>query len=128
MARLDQRHPANVDGDWFVDTRCIDCDVARQYAPGLIEADRDGLSWVARQPETDDEWAEMWRAALACPTQSIGTRSRQRPPAHVFPWTVTAGVQLCGHNDESSFGAHSYFVRRPAGNLLVDSPRWTRPL
>ena len=33
MARLDQRHPDGVDGDWFADTRCIDCDVARHYAP-----------------------------------------------------------------------------------------------
>ena len=39
MARLDQRHPDGVDGDWYADTRCISCDVARHYAPGLIAAD-----------------------------------------------------------------------------------------
>lgn len=37
-------------------------------------------------------------------------------------------VYLCGHNHQSSFGAHSYFVTRDEGNLLVDSPRFTRKL
>jgi glyoxylase-like metal-dependent hydrolase (beta-lactamase superfamily II) len=86
------------------------------------------LSVVVRQPTTEDENAAMWRATLACPTQSIGTISRRRPPAGVFPWRLTDGVHLCGYNDESSFGAHSYFLQRDAGNLLVDSPRWTRAL
>jgi glyoxylase-like metal-dependent hydrolase (beta-lactamase superfamily II)/ferredoxin len=128
MARLDQRHPDNVDGEWFCDTRCIDCDVARHYAPGLIEADDEGLSVVVRQPASPAESAALWRAALACPTRSIGTRSGERPPAGVFPWHLTDGVYLCGHNDRSSFGAHSYFVVRPDGNLLVDAPRWTSSL
>ena len=126
MARPDARHPDNVVGEWYVDTRCIDCDVARHYAAELIAADPDGLSVVIRQPSTPAEEAAMWRAAVACPTQSIGTISRRRPPADVFPWPVTEGVELLGHNDESSFGAHSYLVTRPAGNLMVDAPRWTR--
>lgn len=128
MARPDARHPANVEGDWFADTRCIDCDVARHYAPELIAADDDGLSVVVRQPATAEEEAAMWRAAVACPTQSIGTVSRRRPPEDVFPWHLTGGVHLCGHNDESSFGAHSYLVQRDAGNLMVDAPRWSRRL
>ncbi len=37
-------------------------------------------------------------------------------------------MYYCGFNSEYSYGANSYFVRRPAGNLLVDSPRWTRLL
>lgn len=125
MARLDQRHPDNVAGEWFCDTRCIDCDVSRQYAPGLIEADASGLSKVVRQPSSPEEEAALWRAAQACPTQSIGTVSRRRPPARVFPWQLTGGVYLCGNNDRSSFGAHSYLVVRPGGNLLVDAPRWS---
>jgi len=42
-----------------------------------------------------------------------------------FPWQLTDDVYLCGYNDEASFGAHSYFVVREHGNLLVDSPRYT---
>jgi glyoxylase-like metal-dependent hydrolase (beta-lactamase superfamily II) len=128
VARLDQRHPDGVEGDWFADTRCIDCDVARHYAPELIGADDQGLSVFLRQPATQDEEMQVWRAALACPTQSIGTVSRLAAPSGVFPWELTDGVHLCGYNSEHSFGAHSYLVVRPEGNLLVDSPRFTRRL
>lgn len=128
MARPDQRHPDGVAGDWYADTRCIACDVARHYAPDLIEADDRGLSVVVRQPSNADDEAAMWRATLACPTQSIGTSSRRRPPRGVFPWRLVDDVYLCGYNDEASFGAHSYLAVRPDGNLLVDSPRYTRRL
>jgi glyoxylase-like metal-dependent hydrolase (beta-lactamase superfamily II) len=125
VARLDQQHPHSVHGDWYADTRCIACDVARHYAPGLIAGDERGQSVIIRQPTSADDEAAMWRAALACPTQSIGTRSRQRAPLGVFPWRLTDNVYLCGHNDEASFGAHSYFAVREQGNLLIDSPRYT---
>jgi glyoxylase-like metal-dependent hydrolase (beta-lactamase superfamily II)/ferredoxin len=128
MARLDRLHQLNVAGEWFADTRCIDCDVSRQWAPGLIAADDGGLSYVTRQPSGPDEEAAMWRAAAACPTQSIGNRSRQRGPSPAFPFELTPGVLAMGYNDRSSFGAHSYLMVREQGNLLVDSPRYVRPL
>jgi glyoxylase-like metal-dependent hydrolase (beta-lactamase superfamily II)/ferredoxin len=125
---MDQRHPGNVEGDWFADTRCIDCDVARHFAPDLIAADGDGLSVVIRQPRTESDEHALWRAALACPTRSIGTASHRRPPPGIFPWALTDGISICGYNSLDSFGAHSYLVERPEGNLLVDSPRFTRAL
>jgi glyoxylase-like metal-dependent hydrolase (beta-lactamase superfamily II) len=128
VARLADRHPDNVEGEWYVDTRCIDCDVSRHHAPELIAALPDGQSVVARQPASDGETMEMWRAALACPTRSIGTVSKLPPPAGVFPWEITPGVFICGHNDRRSFGAHSWFVPRPGGGLLVDSPHFDRSL
>lgn len=128
MARLDQEHPLDVAGDWFVDTRCIACDVARHWAPELIGEDDDGLSYIARQPRGPEEEAAMWRAAEACPTLSIGNRSVRRPPSPPFPHELTPGVLALGHNDESSFGAHSYLVRRTGGNLMVDSPSYHRAL
>lgn len=128
MARLVDRHPANVDGEWYVDDRCIDCDVSRHHAPGLIEALADGQSVVVRQPSTPDEELLMWRAALGCPTRSIGTVTRRAEPPGVYPWEVTPGVLMCGHNDRRSFGAYSWLVPRPDGGLLVDSPRWDHGL
>jgi glyoxylase-like metal-dependent hydrolase (beta-lactamase superfamily II) len=41
---------------------------------------------------------------------------------------MTDGVWRCGFNARSSFGAHSYFVKRESGNLLVDSPRYAAEL
>jgi glyoxylase-like metal-dependent hydrolase (beta-lactamase superfamily II) len=116
-----------VAGDWFVDTRCIDCDAARQVAPGLIARNPgDGVSVFLRQPSTDEELAMAWRAAKVCPTRSVGHVSLRRPEVPPFPQPLGNDVYRLGHNARSSFGAHSYLVRRPAGNLMIDAPRWTR--
>ncbi len=128
MARLDQAHPLDVEGEWFVDTRCIACDVARHWAPDLIGADDDGLSYVLRQPRSPEEQEQMWRAAEACPTQSIGSRLQRRPTRPPFPHELTPGVWALGHNSAESFGAHAYLARTPSGNVMVDSPRYTRLL
>lgn len=127
MARIDDRHPAGAPGDWFVDTRCIDCDAARQVAPGLIVRNPDdGVSVFVRQPTTPAEIDMAWRAVQVCPTRSVGHVTERRPPHPVFPQDLGDGVHRLGHNAKSSFGAHAYLVRRPGGNLMVDSPRWTR--
>jgi glyoxylase-like metal-dependent hydrolase (beta-lactamase superfamily II) len=124
VARVADRHPANAPGEWYVDRRCIDCDVARHYAPELIHALADGQSVITRQPETPDEELTLWRAALACPTRSIGTLDRRPAPPGVFPYEVTPGVHLCGHNDRRSFGAHAWFVPGGTDGVLVDAPHW----
>jgi glyoxylase-like metal-dependent hydrolase (beta-lactamase superfamily II) len=130
MARLDQVHPANVDGDWFVDARCIDCEACRLLAPEVFVR-RSGQSVVGAQPAGADD-PSAWRAALSCPTQSIGTRTRHPRPraADLLPVEVEdgSGVSYCGYNSEDSYGANAFFAERPAGNVLVDSPRFTRRL
>jgi glyoxylase-like metal-dependent hydrolase (beta-lactamase superfamily II) len=127
VARLEDRHPAGAAGEWFVDTRCIDCDAARQVAPGLIARNpSDGVSVFTRQPETPEEVEMAWRAVMVCPTRSVGHVTLRRPDSPVFPDDLGDGVYRLGHNSRSSFGAHSYLVRRPDGNLMFDAPRWTR--
>jgi glyoxylase-like metal-dependent hydrolase (beta-lactamase superfamily II) len=127
MARLEDRHPSGAPGEWFVDTRCIDCDAARQVAPDLIVRNPgDGVSVFARQPETPEEIEMAWRAAMVCPTRSVGHVSLKRPESPVYPHDLGDGVHRLGHNSKSSYGAHSYLVCRPKGNLMVDAPRWTR--
>ena len=121
-------HPNNASGRWFVDTRCIRCDVARNWAPDLIGMDAEGRSFVAHQPVGEREEASLWRAAIACPTKSIGNLEQRWEPAGAFPYQLTYGVFALGNNALSSFGAHSYLVARPEGNLMVDSPRFGRRL
>jgi glyoxylase-like metal-dependent hydrolase (beta-lactamase superfamily II) len=41
---------------------------------------------------------------------------------------VEENVYFCGFASESSYGASSYLIVRPEGNVLVDSPRFNRPL
>jgi glyoxylase-like metal-dependent hydrolase (beta-lactamase superfamily II)/ferredoxin len=134
MARPDLRHRKNADGDWFVDTRCIDCGTCRDIAPELFAAVGDH-SVVRRQPDSGSpaEATDAWLAAQACPTNSIGTLSRQRRPGRLYPREIEpgSGVFDLGYCSEDSFGASAWFVRRPealGGNLLVDSPRFTPAL
>jgi glyoxylase-like metal-dependent hydrolase (beta-lactamase superfamily II) len=127
MARLDARHPAGAPGPWYVDDRCFDCDAARQVAPGLIGRNPgDGVSFFLRQPQTAEEIEMAWRAVLVCPTRSVGHETLRHPDVPVFPQDLGDSVHRLGHNSRDSFGAHSYLVVRPGGNLMVDAPRWTR--
>jgi glyoxylase-like metal-dependent hydrolase (beta-lactamase superfamily II) len=117
------RNPDSAAGDWYIDTACIDCGASRHVAPGLI-VERNEKSVFARQPRTPEERLAAWRAVLVCPTASVRSETKQpRPNVTIFPQEITSGVWRCGFNARSSFGAHSYFVERPAGNLLIDSPR-----
>jgi glyoxylase-like metal-dependent hydrolase (beta-lactamase superfamily II)/ferredoxin len=128
MARVDLRNDDNVVGDWFVDTRCIDCGTCREIAPDLFD-ERHGLSFVRRQPGVADDLS-AWLAAQACPTSSIGTVSRKQRPGRLYPREVEpgSGVHDLGYCSEDSFGASAWFVARPHGNVLVDSPRFTNAL
>ena len=123
MARIDERNPDGADGEWFIDERCIGCGSSASVAPELIV--RRGEKYVFdRQPDGEAEIERAWLARELCPTRSIGTETRttKRDP---YPHQEATGVYRCGHNDRASFGAHSFFVTRPDGNLLIDSPRHT---
>jgi glyoxylase-like metal-dependent hydrolase (beta-lactamase superfamily II) len=118
-------HPANAAGNWYIDTRCTDCSAARTVAPGLI-VERDGQSVFAHQPQTPEEIRLAWRARLLCPTASVRTATPEEMPDGVFPEFMTDDVYRLGYNAASSYGAHSFLIRRKSGNAMVDSPRWTR--
>src|SRR5260370_38354489 len=70
------------------------------------------------------------RAVLACPPASIGTDDKSEVASAVaaFPTTIEAEVSFCGYTSEASFGAWSYFIERPGGNVVMDSPRAAGPL
>lgn len=46
----------------------------------------------------------------------------------LFPQELLPGIYRCGYNAASSYGAHSYLVRRAEGNLLIDAPRYINKL
>ncbi len=132
MANPARRLSENVAGDFFVDDSCIDCDACRQIAPATFR-DHGEQSSVYRQPATGAEVRDALKALVSCPTASIGTTRRYdaRVGVEAFPERVDGQVYFCGFTAESSFGAWSYLVVRPeaeGGNVLVDSPRFTRPL
>jgi glyoxylase-like metal-dependent hydrolase (beta-lactamase superfamily II)/ferredoxin len=115
----------NVPGDFFVDETCIDCDTCRQLAPDIF-ADAGEYSFVHAQPLTPEAARSASRALLACPTGSIGTLdpTSAREAKTDFPMPLEGGVYYCGFNSPKSFGGNSYFITRPGGNWLIDSPKY----
>jgi O-6-methylguanine DNA methyltransferase len=131
VARTADRLHENQPGDYFVDSSCIDCDTCRQIAPETyVRLWSAGQSIVFRQPETHEQRLRAAMALVACPTASIGTLSKADIGLAVsaFPEPIAPDVYYCGYAAESSFGASSYLLVRPGGNVLVDSPRAAGPL
>jgi glyoxylase-like metal-dependent hydrolase (beta-lactamase superfamily II)/ferredoxin len=125
MANFLKRVEENVEGDFFVDSTCIDCDTCRQLAPAVFGEGADH-AFVYRQPASTDERRQALHALVSCPTGSIGSRGGDRPASVMadFPLAVEEPVYYCGFNSPKSFGGNSYFVRHPAGNWLIDSPKF----
>lgn len=129
MAVLGKRLAANVPGEFFVDSTCIDCGTCRQVAPEAF-AEGDDASYVHRQPADAAAAHRAAMALVACPVAAIGTATKRDVAAAraAFPEPIDGGVYYCGWAAESSFGARSYLIVRPRGNILVDSPRYAAPL
>lgn len=130
MATLKQRRSQNVSGDFYVDSTCIDCDTCRYMAPEVFDR-ADEQSAVYHQPINESERLRALQALLSCPTASIGTVEKPDDIKAVqqgFPISIEDNVYHCGYHSEASYGAASYFIQHPEGNVLVDSPRFTPPL
>ncbi|HEY3400833.1 MAG TPA: MBL fold metallo-hydrolase [Geothrix sp.] len=129
MARRTDAHPDNVPGPFFVDRTCIDCGTCYQFAPDTFANGGDHAK-VHAQPGDPGSRLRASMALVACPVGSIGTEDKTdlSTAARAFPHPVTEDVFFCGYTSEKSFGAWSYLIRRPAGNVLMDSPRAAEPL
>ena len=129
MANPKRAYLENASGVFFVDDTCIDCDLCRQIAPSVFEEDEDH-SVVYRQPGTPPEVHRASMALVACPTGSIGTRAKLdiKAAANSYPELIEDNVHFCGYASPNSYGAASYLVLRPEGNILIDSPRFARTL
>lgn len=125
MADLRKKVSESIEGEFFVDTTCIDCDTCRQLAPGVFGETGD-YSYVHHQPQNSDETRAAIRALLACPVGSIGTvhANDAKVVMQDFPMELEQEVYYCGFNAADSYGANSYFIRHPDGNWLIDSPRF----
>ena len=64
MADREDKNPENVDGKFYVDSMCIDCDLCRETAPDNFTREEDeGYSYVYKQPEYQQE-EEQCREAM----------------------------------------------------------------
>jgi glyoxylase-like metal-dependent hydrolase (beta-lactamase superfamily II)/ferredoxin len=132
VASRAKRLDTNVEGEFFVDSTCIDCDACRWIAPRTFDAAGE-FSRVHRQPRSPQERERAFLALIACPVGSIGAESGSEiaRARSAFPDPIDGDVHHCGWHAEASFGAASYLIVRPperGGNVLVDSPRFAEPL
>jgi len=125
MADLRKRVPESIDGLFFVDTTCIDCDTCRELAPEVF-LDVGNYSAVHHQPIAEEELLKAARALISCPTGSIGTTEKidRHPAIESLPLELTDNVFYNGYASKDSFGASSYFIKYPDGNWLIDSPKY----
>lgn len=73
MADPADKYDNNVDGEFYVDDQCIDCDLCRETAPENFTREEDGgFSFVYKQAENDDERALCEEAMEGCPVEAIG--------------------------------------------------------
>jgi len=129
MADNNKRLSTNVDGDFYVDSTCINCDTCRQLAPDTFRESGD-YSAVYKQPGNQRQARAALQALLCCPTGSIGTVEKHdaREVMGDFPLLIEDGVYYAGFNSPKSYGGNSYFIKHADGNWLVDSPKFVRPL
>jgi glyoxylase-like metal-dependent hydrolase (beta-lactamase superfamily II)/ferredoxin len=131
MANLKKKLPANLDGTFFVDSTCINCDACRQLAPETFQEHED-FSSVFHQPASELDVHRAYQAMIACPVGSIGVI---RPDQHhwqeamvSFPLRLDESLYYAGFNSDKSFGGNSYFLQHTDGNWLIDSPRYLKHL
>lgn len=125
MADPKKRLKTNVDGDFFVDSTCINCDTCRQLAPTVF-SEAAGYSTVSKQPRGIDEERAATRALICCPTGSIGNsgKTNAKEVMKDFPLQIEDRVYYCGFNSPDSYGANSYFMVRADGNWMIDAPKF----
>ncbi|KAL2635210.1 hypothetical protein R1flu_006689 [Riccia fluitans] len=127
------RREQNVDGEFYVDRSCIDCDTCRWMAPDVFRRAGE-QSAVYNQPSTPESRLRSLQALVSCPTGSIRTVTPSKDVLQAqdtFPLPIhedLRGVYHCGFHSEKSFAASSYFIQRQDGNILVDSPRFSERL
>lgn len=119
----------NVDGDFFVDSTCIDCDTCRQIAPESFK-DAGEYSYVWEQPQSAEERRRATQALLACPTGSIGCDKNNiaKEVMDDFPLRIEDDVFYCGFNSPKSYGGNAYFIENTDGNWLIDAPKFNTHL
>src|SRR5437899_12943280 len=109
MADRAQRVPENVEGAFFVDTTCIDCDTCRQLAPATF-GETGEFSFVRMQPRDEGEESAAYMALVACPTGSIGATDKAAARAAVdeLPVRLAVGVSYCVFYSPKSFRRNRY--------------------
>ena len=77
MADKANKFPENVRGRFYVDNQCIGCARCQYDAPEFFGARDDGLSYVKKQPTTEQEIQTCTEEMDYCPVNAIGNDGDQ---------------------------------------------------
>lgn len=108
---------------------CIACGSCWTWDPQHF-APTDAGARVHAQPQAGPELLQAVRAQLACPVGAISgpASAVKQGRSLAFPQLLfrhgASAVHYCGWTSRRSFGASSYLIQRPGGNVMVDSPRF----
>lgn len=127
MANKQEKRNENIEGNFFVDSTCIDCGTCYWVDPNTFK-NINGLSAVYQQPTTNLKAA--YRALYSCPTNSIGVYKKDeifKTVLDEFPYEIEKSVFHMGFHSEKSYGAASFLITGEK-NYLIDSPRYLKKL
>ncbi|RWW52063.1 hypothetical protein BHE74_00041558 [Ensete ventricosum] len=107
-----QKRPQNVEGEFFVDCRCIDCDTCRWMAPvsALVTEDERHCFPVRQAQCILRSLPRIFLKFRICDEKKL---------LHINSLCLQ-GIYHCGYHSERSYGATSYLITHPEGNILVD--------
>jgi ferredoxin len=78
MVDVASKYGENVRGRFYVDDKCIDCDLCGETAPANFRRnDEGGYYYVFKQPTTPEEEALCKEAMEGCPVEAIGDDGAQ---------------------------------------------------
>ena len=73
MADAANKQPETIEGKYYVDDQCIDCDLCRETAPDFFTRnDDEAFSFVHKQPTTQEDIDLCMEALEGCPVEAIG--------------------------------------------------------
>jgi ferredoxin len=73
MASIEDKLVDNVEGKFYVDDQCIDCDLCRETAPDFFTRnEEEAYSYVHTQPITQEDIDLCMEALEGCPVEAIG--------------------------------------------------------
>ena len=72
MANRNDKVPENIQGRYYVDTQCIDCNLCRDIAQAnFAHQEEAGYAYVSKQPANEEE-QQCKEAMGSCPVEAIG--------------------------------------------------------
>lgn len=129
MAKYSDKNPKSIEGNFFVDNRCIECSSCESFDSDTFILN-DGKAYVYHQPD-EQGFEKAAIALLSCPVDAIGVKQGKEKIREIkrkLPLQLHDDLYFCSYNSEAAFGSNAYLVVREAGNILIDCPKFVKPL